>query len=452
MHDFGIVLRMAVSIPLNLFFTFGKLNHPLSFSNELVLEPSEPRFAAAIENVTVAQGREAKLSCVVDNLHEYKVGWMKVDTQTILSLHKRVVTHNTRVSITHDEPRTWNLHIRQVTEADRGCYMCQINTAIMKKTTGCIDVHVPPNIVDEQTSGDINVPEGESVNLQCTAKGYPEPTIQWRRKDHKIILKRGRKNKIESVPGQWLNLTKVARRQMGAYYCIASNDVPPAVMKTIQVKVSFEPQVTPKQMLLGSPLGEDLILECDVEAYPTPITFWKFNKTMILDEKPRYLVSQSVEGDYRITMRLIIRAVTQHEMGTYTCAAANSIAQAEGVIITYEIEPQQQAASAETTSGGGWNGASSLNPDGRDPTNHDHKHKQNGLHRNPSLDSSQLGVNHNGLNPFSYGPDQQTGSPRSNADLLPSTAATSSSSSYGIILLLTSILLNSLCNKKLTSL
>ena len=39
---------------------------------------------------------------------------MKADTQTILSLHNKVVTHNNRVTVTHDEPRTWNLHIRQV--------------------------------------------------------------------------------------------------------------------------------------------------------------------------------------------------------------------------------------------------------------------------------------------------------------------------------------------------
>ena len=33
----------------------------------------EPDYAAPIENVTVALGREAKLSCIVNNLQEYKV-------------------------------------------------------------------------------------------------------------------------------------------------------------------------------------------------------------------------------------------------------------------------------------------------------------------------------------------------------------------------------------------
>lgn len=66
---------------------------------------------------------------------------MKADDQTILSLHTRVITHNPRISVTHDDDlRTWRLHIRQLKESDRGCYMCQINTISMRKTIGCIDV------------------------------------------------------------------------------------------------------------------------------------------------------------------------------------------------------------------------------------------------------------------------------------------------------------------------
>ncbi|KAA0203560.1 hypothetical protein HAZT_HAZT002805 [Hyalella azteca] len=69
------------------------------------------------------------------------VGWLKVDSQTILTIQKRVVTHNSRIAVTHDEHRTWNLHIRNVREKDRGCYMCQINTPVMKNQVGCIEVH-----------------------------------------------------------------------------------------------------------------------------------------------------------------------------------------------------------------------------------------------------------------------------------------------------------------------
>ncbi|ROT69097.1 hypothetical protein C7M84_012754 [Penaeus vannamei] len=135
-----------------------------------------------------------------------RVGWMRADTQTILSLHKRVVTHNNRISVTHDEPRTWNLHIRMVRENDRGCYMCQINTAVMKKTLGCIDVHVPPNIIDNETSSDVTVPDGESVTLVCAARGYPQPKIEWRREDKEKIWRSWRaltSTSPESTAARW---------------------------------------------------------------------------------------------------------------------------------------------------------------------------------------------------------------------------------------------------------
>jgi hypothetical protein len=82
--------------------------------------------------------------CVINNecdISPPKVGWMKAEDQTILTLHNKIVTHNSRISVTHDNYRTWQLHIRQVKESDRGCYMCQINTSVMKKQVVCVDVH-----------------------------------------------------------------------------------------------------------------------------------------------------------------------------------------------------------------------------------------------------------------------------------------------------------------------
>lgn len=50
------------------------------------------------------------------------------------------MTHNARITITHEDFYTWRLRIKQLRETDRGCYMCQINTLQMKKQVGCIDV------------------------------------------------------------------------------------------------------------------------------------------------------------------------------------------------------------------------------------------------------------------------------------------------------------------------
>ncbi|XP_064087513.1 neurotrimin-like [Macrobrachium nipponense] len=290
---------------------------------------AEPEFGDPIDNVTVAAGREARLSCVVDNLGNFRVGWLKVDSQTILSLQKRVVTHNTRISVTHDEHRTWNLHIRQVKESDRGCYMCQINTPIMKNRVGCIEVHVPPDIIYSLTSSDTTVNEGDNVNLRCVSEGYPTPEIKWKREDQRPI-------DIKSSNSQKA-LEKVTRKQMGAYLCIASNKVPPSVSKRIIVNVNFSPVVKVDNQLIGAPLGTAVTVECKVEAFPKAVNYWeRDNGEMMLNNK-KYELLEMVDS-YRVTMQLTIRNFTREDEGKYKCISTNSLGKADTGIRIYVIE------------------------------------------------------------------------------------------------------------------
>ncbi|KAL9707701.1 hypothetical protein quinque_011219 [Culex quinquefasciatus] len=103
-------------------------------------EANFPRFAEPIPNITVTIGRDALLACVVENLKGYKVAWVRVDTQTILSIHHNVITQNPRISLTYNDHRSWYLHIREVEESDRGWYMCQVNTDPMRSRKGYLQV------------------------------------------------------------------------------------------------------------------------------------------------------------------------------------------------------------------------------------------------------------------------------------------------------------------------
>ncbi|KAG4079718.1 hypothetical protein HA402_004423, partial [Bradysia odoriphaga] len=147
----------------------------------------DPKFSAPIQNATAPVGREAVLTCVVEDLALYKVAWLRVDTQTILTIQKHVITKNHRVSITYSEKNTWQLKIKDIRESDRGFYMCQINTDPMKSQMGYLDVVVPPDILDYPTSTDMVVTEGSNVTLKCVATGSPTPTITWRRESGEPI-------------------------------------------------------------------------------------------------------------------------------------------------------------------------------------------------------------------------------------------------------------------------
>ena len=194
-------------------------------------------------------------------INEQKVAWIKADAKAILAIHEHVITNNQRLSVTHNDYNTWTLVIRNVKMEDRGEYMCQVNTDPMKMQTAYLEVVIPPDIVYEETSGDMMVPEGGSAKLVCKARGYPKPKIVWRREDGRDIIarngphgktkgklmnkqKKERKSYLlflitpaQSVEGEMLTLSKVTRSEMGAYLCIASNGVPPSVSKRMKLQV-----------------------------------------------------------------------------------------------------------------------------------------------------------------------------------------------------------------------
>ncbi|EDV95012.1 lachesin [Drosophila grimshawi] len=328
------------------------------------LDP-DPEFIGFINNVTYPAGREAVLACSVRNLGKNKVGWLRASDQTVLALQGRVVTHNARISVMHQDVHTWKLKISKLRESDRGCYMCQINTSPMKKQVGCIDVQVPPDIINEDSSADLAVQEGEDATLTCKATGNPQPRVIWRREDGEMILirKPGSRElmKVETYNGSSLRLLRLERRQMGAYLCIASNDVPPAVSKRVSLSVQFAPMVRAPSQLLGTPLGSDVQLECQVEASPSPVSYWlKGARTsngystssldslspgpeMLLDG-PKYGITEKRDG-YRGVMLLVVRSFSASDVGTYHCVSTNSLGRAEGTLRLYEIKLHPGASS-----------------------------------------------------------------------------------------------------------
>ncbi|CAH4023002.1 unnamed protein product [Pieris brassicae] len=301
----------------------------------------EPEFEYPIGNHTFFLGREAVLGCSVLNLAKHKVGWLRAEDQTVLTMHERAVL-GSRYAVTLDPPRTWQLRIRPLRAEDRGCYMCQINTQpTMTWQIGCIDVFVPPDIMSDDTSGDVSVQELENATLTCKATGHPAPKITWRREDHEpILLKKPNSRefeKVESYVGSSVPLWRVDRRQMGAFLCIASNDVPPAVSKRITLNVNFAPTVKVPNQLLGAPLGTDVKLKCYVEAYPNTINYWIKNRGEMLLDGPKYTIREE-KSSYKVSMWLTIRQFAKSDIGTYNCVSTNSLGKSEGTLRLYEIK------------------------------------------------------------------------------------------------------------------
>ncbi|KAI9554461.1 hypothetical protein GHT06_019734 [Daphnia sinensis] len=194
-------------------------------------------FVGQMPNVTVSTGREAVFTCIIDNVYNFKVAFLRVDTQTILAIDDTVITRSARVTVRHSidkderlstgQRKTWQLYLKDVTPSDAGGYMCQLNNfEPMVSQVAYLHVTVPPDILVNESSSDLTIKEGGNATLKCSAIGYPEPNITWRREDYQPI---DMNQSVGVVEGSILNLVGVHRRQMAAYLCIASNGIPPPV-------------------------------------------------------------------------------------------------------------------------------------------------------------------------------------------------------------------------------
>ncbi|XP_054005295.1 lachesin-like isoform X1 [Hylaeus anthracinus] len=319
----------------------------------------QPMFAEPIPNVTVPLGRDVSLPCVVENLGNYKVAWIHVGRQMLVTVHKHVVVKIPRFSVSHDNQKTWLLHITSVQQDDRGWYMCQVNTNPMISQVGYLQVVVPPNIVDAlSTESTVAVRENQNITLTCKADGYPAPKVMWKREDG-LGISINRHKKMPLYDGEQLNLTRITRNEMGAYLCIATNGVPPTVSKRITVDVEFSPMIFVPNQLIGAPIDTDVTITCHTEAYPRAMNYWFLgDKMILLNEK---YTTSIMENSYRADMSLTIRNIQIDDFGVYRCISKNSLGETEGSIRLYDI-PKPSAAPKATEI------KSSANKEGRSST------------------------------------------------------------------------------------
>nr|XP_022900206.1 lachesin-like [Onthophagus taurus] len=207
-------------------------------------------------------------------------------------------------------------------------------------------LQVPPDIMDNDNSGDLSISEGDNATLWCRATGHPTPRISWKREDNQpfIIRKSPREfTKVDNYSGSNLYFWKLDRRQMGAYLCIASNDVPPAVSKRVALNINFAPMIKVPNQLLGAPLTTNVQLECYVEAYPNTINYWVKNRGEMLLNGSKYYIRED-KNSYKVFMWMTIVRFSEDDIGTYNCISTNSLGKAEGTLRLYEIKVSPEEA------------------------------------------------------------------------------------------------------------
>uniref|UniRef100_A0A1I7Z2J4 Lachesin n=1 Tax=Steinernema glaseri TaxID=37863 RepID=A0A1I7Z2J4_9BILA len=275
-------------------------------------------------NVTAIKGEDVEFRCKIENLGRHMVAFIKADVPPrLIAFDERVFRQRDKYEI---RPRVdsneWVLKIKNVQEADIGAYSCQLNTDPVISRIGHLTLKIPPT-VSRTTASAVEVREGHNVTLRCNAHGSPEPTVIWRRQDRQIIRFNGATGYGASVyNGSELRLSKVSRKHMSEYVCVASNGIPPDESWTVKLHVTFEPIVIPKAKEVSAALGSLVRLVCNVDAWPRPSFSWTFNGKEIYNAG-KYSLEHSVSEKYKTIHILEIKEVGPTQFGTYRCAAKN---------------------------------------------------------------------------------------------------------------------------------
>lgn len=179
------------------------------------------------------------------------------------------------------------------------------------------------------------------------------------------------------VEGTELRLTRVNRDNFGEYLCVATNGIPPAATKRINLLVmckwqrvlvnaylrtipypfSVSPLVKiaqPRQMV-GAVKGSWVVLQCYIEAYPEPFVEWIFGGSTVLEgtnlptskyKMTEKVLERRISKTYSRLVMLNISRVASSDFGVYKCQSHNTRGRTFGVFTLFGAVAQLEVVFA----------------------------------------------------------------------------------------------------------
>uniref|UniRef100_F6TY02 DS cell adhesion molecule like 1 n=1 Tax=Monodelphis domestica TaxID=13616 RepID=F6TY02_MONDO len=175
-----------------------------------------------------------------------------------------------------------------------------------------------PTILDSFHSREVRA--GQTVELPCTASGYPAPAIRW--------LKDGRPLPTDS---RWtkritgLTISDLRAEDSGTYICEVTNTFGSAeATGTLTVIDPLHVTLTPKQLKTG--IGSTVILSCALTGPPELTIRWYRNTELVVPDE-----TISIRGLSNET--LLITSAQKSHSGAYQCFATRKAQTAQDFAI-----------------------------------------------------------------------------------------------------------------------
>ncbi|KAG9483372.1 hypothetical protein GDO78_009341 [Eleutherodactylus coqui] len=278
------------------------------------LDPPEIANTGIISNVSVIAGNEATLLCRVKGKPFPAIQWFK---------ENRLLVENSNIIILENGQV---LNIKNAQLSDGGYYKCVAsNPAGFQTKESKLTVFVPPSIKDAVTTTELSFIVNSEINLNCDARGIPQPTITWY-KDREAILPSTRVIFIEN--GKYLQVYEAKTMDSGKFTCHAANvagSAEKAYVVDIYVPATIHGDLSrsqSKKVITGKPL----VLECEARGHPLPLITWlKDGVPVETTDNVRLLYNGK---------KLEIKNTGEQHQGLYTCVATNIAGETE---IKYDV-------------------------------------------------------------------------------------------------------------------
>lgn len=174
-----------------------------------VIDKKENREASfltfPLNHTNVIMGSNVTLECAAQGFPIPNITWEKQNSHLPRGRHMQI---------------GGNLLLLNVIQEDEGTYICHAFNTIGKRisTSTEIFIHEIPHLLS--SPDDMQVTKGENITVECMAKGYPKPQIEWFHNGKKLFS-----NSRIHIKGGLLSIKKSLAKDSGIYQCFATNDL-----------------------------------------------------------------------------------------------------------------------------------------------------------------------------------------------------------------------------------
>ncbi|XP_077556878.1 uncharacterized protein LOC144170764 [Haemaphysalis longicornis] len=345
-----------------------------------IFSVKQPIFLSPIATIQAAEGDDAVLTCLVDNLGSHKVSWYRTGSGELLSFDTRMLTSDTRVRTEHSRPSSWQLRVARVRAADAGLYACVVDSTPRLSQLGALEVRsvVPgsnakavrfSNVVarsnsstrqlhrgrrkskrrkhrfvqeqaenkDELVSKDepyfaepipsLTVAAGRNAALKCVVENLGNHTVAWLNVDkqtllalHTHVIVQNERIRVShgSLRVWQLEIRDVRPEDTGYYMCQVNTRPMKNQVGYLNVVVApyFVDSFGPRNLTARE--NSNVSFRCEASGNPEPKVTWRRE-----DAQPFRV------GDQKVTVyrgaELFFKRVSRSHMGAYLCLASNGV-------------------------------------------------------------------------------------------------------------------------------